>query len=80
MNLDAHAHAPESSSPSVSPTPSSAQCVQGVECYISSVRLTIGATFLGLLLGLLAAVRDRRKFADVKSGRPEDVVWEAEED
>jgi hypothetical protein len=54
--------------------------VQGVECYISSIRLTIGATFLALLLGLLAAVRDRKRFADVKAGRPEAVVWEAGED
>jgi len=73
INLDAH-------TPSVSPASGNAQCVQGVECYISSIRLTIGTTFLALVLAILAGVRDRRRFVDVKASGPEAVFWEAEED
>jgi len=86
MNLDAHAPQSQSFASSSSlavPTVANAQCVMGVECYISSIRLTIGATFVALLLSVVAGMRDRRRFVDVDGKEvvgEQPVVWEADED
>ncbi|KIJ96456.1 hypothetical protein K443DRAFT_107199 [Laccaria amethystina LaAM-08-1] len=41
------------------------RCGQGLECYVATIYLTIGATFLSMLLSLWAGSRDRRKMRGV---------------
>jgi hypothetical protein len=48
--------------PEVSAEP---RCGQGLECYVATIYLTIGATFLSMLLSLWAGSRDRRKMRGV---------------
>jgi len=75
-NLDAHtSSAPASSSPSAT-----SQCVQGVECYIASLYLTIGACLLASVLAVWAGLRDKRKHDIVSTiNVPEAVVWDQDE-
>jgi hypothetical protein len=65
-NLDAHEASPSQLSgtflPEVNGEP---RCGQGLECYVTTVYLTIGATFLSILLSLWAGWRDRRKMRGV---------------
>jgi hypothetical protein len=37
------------------------QCLLGLECYVDTLYLTAGATFLSILLSIWAGYRDRRK-------------------
>jgi hypothetical protein len=39
------------------------QCLLGLECYVDTLYLTAGATFLAMLLSIWAGYRDRRKIA-----------------
>ena len=56
-NLDAHS---EHSLPS--PNNSEAvQCLQGLDCYVHGIYLTIGATFLSILLSVWAGYREKQK-------------------
>ncbi|EDQ98764.1 uncharacterized protein LACBIDRAFT_192361 [Laccaria bicolor S238N-H82] len=56
-NLDAHEASPS-------------QCGQGLECYVATIYLTIGATFLSILLSLWAGWRDWRKIRGVVGHKP----------
>ena len=65
-NLDAHEASPslfsETFLPKVSAEP---RCGQGLECYVATVYLTIGATSLSICLSPWAGWRDRRKIRGV---------------
>ena len=73
-NLDAHEHAPFPSSHTHAHTPhhytqytsslatrKAPQCLQGKECYVDTLYLTVAATFLAILLSAVAAWRDKKK-------------------
>ena len=69
-NLDAHEHDSRNhptlshtqyTSSLLSITKAAPQCLQGRECYVDTLYLTVSATFLSILLSLLAAYRDKRK-------------------
>lgn len=64
-NLDAHAPHPEgviATRGGVTPKPdASHQCMQGLECYVSSLHITTAACVLALGLSVWAALRDRRR-------------------
>ena len=85
-NLDAHS--PPSPSTESSPLsrllaraglPAGEQCFAGKNCYVSTLYLTIVATFVGLLLSFYAAWKDRQRMT-VKSAEYEEVLWEEEEE
>lgn len=62
-NLDAHEASPSQLSvPEVSAEP---RCGLGLECYVATIYLTIGATFFSILLSLWAGWRDWRKMRGV---------------
>lgn len=71
-NLDANSHA----GVAVSPSPSSSQCTQGVQCYTSSLYMTAGACLLASVLGVWAGWRDRRKQLMHSSPNIPEVVWD----
>lgn len=94
-NLDAHAphSAPaQSASPSAlsermadiarrAGLPSSTQCLEGRACYRDSLKLTIGACCVALLLAMYSGWRDRRRQVRVAFKVDDaDVVWEEEEE
>ncbi|KAF8812688.1 MFS general substrate transporter [Phlegmacium glaucopus] len=56
-NLDAHDISPKHSNP---PTHGPV-CVQGLDCYVQAIYLTIGATFLSILLCVWAGYREKQK-------------------
>ena len=58
------------------------QCLLGLECYVDTLYLTAGATFLGMLLSIWAGYRDRRKIVasrEVFTRRGGD-PWESDEE
>jgi hypothetical protein len=85
-NLDAHAPEEDHGTPhSLHPRaglPSSHQCLQGRECYVSSVYMTIAACFLSLILSLWAGWKDRKKLLKTRGGErgAVEVVWEGPDD
>ncbi|KDR74212.1 hypothetical protein GALMADRAFT_249944 [Galerina marginata CBS 339.88] len=60
MNLDAHDKSKPSSGGGMASAP---QCLQGLECYVATIYLTSGATFMAILLSIWAGYRDRQKIA-----------------
>ncbi|PPQ80753.1 hypothetical protein CVT26_006964 [Gymnopilus dilepis] len=79
-NLDAHDGSAPASAAAMLTAP---QCLQGLECYVDTIYLTTGATFLAVLLSIWAGYRDRRKIAASRrtakiSARRAEVVWEAD--
>jgi hypothetical protein len=84
LNLDAHAPADTANSTivhrQVAPS-SSLQCLEGRECYISSVYITLGACFIALILSIWAGWRDRQRMLAKEGGggwrEAVDVVWDA---
>ncbi|CAA7269647.1 unnamed protein product [Cyclocybe aegerita] len=84
-NLDAHENAAKHKATPLKPGKVSAppQCLQGLECYVTTIYLTMAATLLSILLSVLAAYRDKKKIDAAKrkrvaSARAE-VFWEADE-
>jgi hypothetical protein len=77
-NLDAHE--PGAAQANIAPAPSR-QCLDGRQCYVDTLHITIAACFLAMVLSVWAAWRDRRKIAAAERTvwRP-DVVWEDTED
>lgn len=70
-NLDGHTSSDESNlPPTTSPdTTIHAQCMEGVECYVWSLRLTTCACILALGLAVLAGYKDWKKSEEgVKDG------------
>ncbi|KAI0655262.1 MFS general substrate transporter [Cubamyces menziesii] len=57
--------------------PSSHHCIMGRECYVDSIKMTIGACCVALALGVYAAWRDLRKHRARRT--PAVVVWEDDE-
>ena len=55
-NLDAHSKHPLSS-----PTSEPVQCTEGLSCYVDGIYLTLGATFLSILLCVWAGYREKQK-------------------
>lgn len=51
-NLDAH-----------TPTVENLQCLEGRECYVASLHMTIASTFVAFVLAVWAGHRDHRKKA-----------------
>ena len=56
-NLDAHSN--KHSLPSLTSEP--VQCLQGLDCYVHGIYLTVGATFLSILLCVWAGYREKQK-------------------
>ncbi|OSD01957.1 MFS general substrate transporter [Trametes coccinea BRFM310] len=62
--------------------PSSHHCLQGRECYVDSIKMTIVACCIALVLGIYAGWRDlkrQRRRASRAEAVPTVVVWEDEE-
>ncbi|TFK35096.1 major facilitator superfamily domain-containing protein [Crucibulum laeve] len=78
-NLDAHEAAPKTTIVPRAPIESSGpQCLEGLECYVSTIRLTIIGALVALCLSVWAGWRDRQKLAAAhrsKSAQRE-VIWE----
>ena len=75
-NLDAHAPKDEQASSSPTPFPThDRQCLEGRECYASSLYITIAACSVALMLSVWAARRDSRRMK-VLEKEPREVVWE----
>lgn len=65
-NLDAHEGSPSQLSGTFLPEASAEpRCGQGLECYVATIYLTIGATFLSILLSLWAGWRDWQKMRGI---------------
>jgi hypothetical protein len=62
-NLDAHRSSPANILVYDSSVP---QCLQGLNCYLDTMYLTMLATFLAVLLSIWAGYRDRLKIAIVQ--------------
>jgi len=83
-NLDAHS--PSKNEETTIPradTPSEPQCLDGRNCYVASLHITITACCLALLLSIWAGWRDRQRniSAALKAKIPStEVVWEDEEE
>jgi hypothetical protein len=83
-NLDSHS--PSNNEQSAIPradTPSEPQCLDGRNCYVASLHITITACCLALLLSIWAGWRDRQKSisAALRGKVPStEVVWEDEEE
>ncbi|KAJ3777370.1 major facilitator superfamily domain-containing protein [Lentinula raphanica] len=84
-NLDAHERTPGESSympppPGIPPR----QCLEGLSCYVTSLRLTTGACVCALGLSVWAMRRDRRRIVEAERDgsyrRLPDVIWEEEEE
>jgi hypothetical protein len=75
-NLDAHT--PMHSNITVSdPLPPSAQCLEGQQCYVSSLHITVLACVLALIVSIWVGYRDRRKMTSKDMMRAgEEVIWE----
>ena len=56
-NLDAHSE--HSQIPSSNSKP--VECLQGLDCYVHGIYLTIAATFLSILLCVWAGYREKQK-------------------
>lgn len=87
-DFDAHAEE-EKASPSFSHlrqraggAASSQLCLQGRECYTSTLRLTIAACSFALFLSVYAGYKDRKRmnFESVDDSPGNDVIWEEEEE
>ncbi|KAF9546306.1 MFS general substrate transporter [Agrocybe pediades] len=87
QNLDAHDGSKKallSAAASVLDTRSATslapQCLQGLECYVDTIYLTVGADFVAIILSVWAGLRDRRKIAIARRAkyvrRPAS-AWEA---
>ncbi|KAF8959541.1 MFS general substrate transporter [Flammula alnicola] len=61
-NLDSHDSNLEKST-LVARITSKPQCLQGLKCYVDTIYITAGATFLSILLSIWAGYRDRQKIA-----------------
>lgn len=57
---------------------SSHQCLGGRSCYVDSIRMTLGACTLALLLGIYAGWRHRQSKLALRGDN--EVVWDEEED
>lgn len=58
-NLDAHSE--HSRIPSSNSETEPVQCLQGLDCYVHGIYLTVGATFLSILLCVWAGYREKQK-------------------
>jgi hypothetical protein len=58
-NLDAHStkHSPTTTTSESE----SVQCLQGLNCYVHGIYLTVGATFLSILLCVWAGYREKQR-------------------
>ena len=65
-------------------TGASQLCLQGRECYISTLRLTVAACSLALLLSIYAGYKDQKRMKfeqpDASQVLGQDVIWEEEEE
>jgi hypothetical protein len=82
-NLDAHEGAREE--PSIaSPAFATPQCLRGLQCYVATLYLTAGATFLSILLSIWAGYRDRQKIVASRQTKEfstrSSVPWEDDEE
>ena len=65
-NLDAHS---EHSLPTPNTESEPVHCLQGLDCYVHGIYLTIGATFLSILLCIWAGYREKRRNSVSRIGR-----------
>ena len=63
QNLDAHDGSKKLSSVITRSAVVAPQCLQGLDCYVDTIYLTISANFLAILLSVWASFRDRKKIA-----------------
>ena len=55
-------------------TSSDLRCIQGLECYVDTIRLTIGVTLVSILLSVWAGWRDKRRIRDGEADAPRFLV------
>ena len=60
-NLDAHSEHSQTQVPSTTTNSEPVQCLQGLDCYVHGIYLTVGATFLSILLCVWAGYREKQK-------------------
>jgi len=82
-NLDAHEGARDQ--PSIAePALATPQCLRGLQCYVDTLYLTAGATFLSILLSIWAGYRDRQKIIASRQTKEfstrSSVPWEDDEE
>ncbi|KJA16098.1 hypothetical protein HYPSUDRAFT_47749 [Hypholoma sublateritium FD-334 SS-4] len=68
-NLDAHDPGTTDDALLTRVAASAPQCLEGIECYVDTIYLTAGATFLSMLLSIWAGYRDRQKIAAARHQR-----------
>ena len=85
MNLEAHAPPSKGATSRIGrgSLPSPDQCLQGRECYIDSIYVTIGACIVALLLSIWAGWKDHRRLEVSPSkglGSNDEIAWGEAED
>ena len=61
-NLDAHSELHSQIPPSPPDNnPDPVQCLKGLDCYVHGIYITVGATFLSILLCVLAGYKEKQK-------------------
>jgi hypothetical protein len=58
----------------------SAQCLEGRQCYVSSLYITIVACFVALIISVWVGYRDRRRMTATDMMSAGEVVWEELDD
>jgi len=83
-NLDAHDSSPnhDALNSALSHVYSAPQCLEGLNCYVTTIYLTMLATFFAILLSMWAGYRDTLKIAASEKARlssTSEVIWQDEE-
>ena len=68
-NLDAHDPGRTDEAVLARVAASAPQCLEGIKCYVDTIYLTAGATFLAMLLSIWAGYRDYQKIAAARHQR-----------
>jgi len=74
-NLDHNIPHKHSGSPPSPPTHELAQCLQGLDCYVHAIYLTVGATFLSILLCVWAGYKEKQKKSTLHVSRTKLARW-----
>lgn len=77
-NLDAHE--PQGSEKLFTAPSFSRQCLEGKQCYVDTLHITIAACSAALLLSVWAGWRDRQRIAALERSEQADTIWDEEEE
>jgi hypothetical protein len=65
-NLDAHDRLSTLASQSHPPSIDPVQCLEGLDCYVAAIYLTLSATFVSIVLSVWAGYREKQKIAKMQ--------------